>query len=141
MAEASASSMSAVTEAADLRRLTIVAAVIGAAGVVLCVLMGHPLAGVYGIVGLALGLLNAALLRRAAGMYATADAPQKSRFALGALSRLALISMIGLSIAWLTLPDGLGVLAGLAVFQLLLVFMALIPLLRELRVGQESSHE
>ena len=133
MAEASASSMSAVTEAADLRRLTIVAAVVGAAAVVLCALIGHPMAGVYGIVGLALGLLNAALLRRAAGMYAAVDAPPKSRFALGALGRLALISMIGLTIAWLTLPDGLGVLAGLAVFQLLLVFMALIPLLRDLR--------
>jgi hypothetical protein len=141
MAEASASNMSAITEAADLRRLTIVAAVIGAAGVVPCVLIGHPMAGVYGIVGLSLGLFNAAMLRRSAGMYASANAPQKSRFALGALGRLALISMIGLTIAWLRLPDGLGVLAGLAVFQLLLVFMALIPLLRELRVGQESSNE
>jgi len=141
MAEASASNMSALVEAADLRRLAIVAALVGAAGVVLCALIGHPMAGVYGIVGLSLGLCNAALLRRAAGTYASTNAPQKSRFALGALGRLTLISMIGLSIAWLTLPDGLGVLAGLAVFQLLLVFMALIPLLRELRVGQESSHE
>jgi hypothetical protein len=141
MAEASASSMSAITEAADLRRLAFVAAIIGAVGVALGFLFGHPMAGVYGIVGLGLGLLNALLLRRSAGMYATVDAPQKSRFALGALGRLALISVIGLTIAWLTLPDGLGVLAGLAVFQLLLVFMALIPLLRELRVGQESSHE
>lgn len=139
MAEASASSMSAVTEAADLRRLTLVAAVVGAAGVVLCALIGHPMAGVYGIVGLGLGLLNAVLLRRSAGMYAAVDAPRKGRFALGALGRLALISMIGLTIAWLTLPDGLGILAGLAVFQLLLVFMALIPLLRELREsGNES---
>jgi len=141
MAEPSASSMSAVTEAADLRRLTIIAAVVGAAGAVLCVLIGHPMAGVYGIVGLALGLFNAALLRRSAGNYAAVGGPRKGRFALGALGRIALISMIGLTITWLTLPDGLGVLAGLAVFQLLLVFMALIPLLRELRVSQDSSHE
>lgn len=134
MAEASApSSMSAITEAADLRRLAIAAAVVGVAGVVLSSLLGHPMAGVYGIVGLGLGLLNAFLLRRSAGMYASMDAPQKSRFALGALGRLGLISVIGLTIAWFTLPDGLGVLVGLAVFQLLMVFMALIPLLKELR--------
>ena len=134
MAEASApSSMSAITEAADLRRLAIAAAVVGVAGVVLSSLLGHPMAGVYGIVGLGLGLLNAFLLRRSAGMYATVDSPQKIRFATGALGRLGMISVIALAIAWFTLPDGLGVLAGLAVFQLLMVVMALIPLLRELR--------
>lgn len=126
-------SMTAITEAADLRRLTIVAGAIGVVGIVGATLFGHPMAGVYGLVGLALGLLNAFLLRRSAGMYATVESPQKSRFAMGALGRLALITVIGLTIAWLTLPDGLGVLAGLAVFQLLLVVMALIPLLRDLR--------
>jgi hypothetical protein len=131
--------LSAVTAAADLRRLTLVAAGSGAIGLALCILIGHPLAGVLGFVGLALGLLNAYLLRRAAGMYASMDAPQKSRFAVGALGRLALISFIGLLIAWLTLPDGLGVLAGLAVFQLLLVVMALIPLLRELREAGDQA--
>lgn len=139
MAEASAPSMSAITEAADLRRLAIVAAVVGVAGVVLSSLLGHPMAGVYGIVGLGLGLLNAFLLRRSAGMYASMDAPQKSRFALGALGRLGLISVIGLTIAWFTLPDGLGVLVGLAVFQLLMVFVALIPLLKELRESETGT--
>lgn len=133
MAEASATNTSAITEAADLRRLTIAAAGVGVVAVIVGFLIGHPMAGVFCIVGLALGVLNAFLLRRAAGMYATVDSPQKGRFALGALGRLALISMIALTIAWFTLPDGLGVLAGLAVFQLLLVVMALIPMLRELR--------
>jgi hypothetical protein len=131
--------MSAVTAAADLRRLTMVAAGIGAVGLAVCILLGRPMAGVFGIVGLALGLLNAYLLRRAAGLYASMDSPQKSRFAVGALGRLALISFIGLLIAWLTLPDGLGVLAGLAVFQLLLVVMALIPLLKELREAGDQA--
>src|SRR5829696_5417425 len=138
MAEASPTNMSAITEAADLRRLAVTTAGTAVAGAVVCALIGHPVAGVFFAVGLALGLLNAYLLRRSAGMYATAAAPQKSRFALGALGRLGLISMIGLTLAWLTLPDGLGVLAGLAVFQLLMVFMALIPLLRDLR---ESANE
>lgn len=139
MAEASATNMSAITEAADLRRLAIAAAGTGVVGVVLCSLIGHPMAGVYGIVGLALGVLNAYLLRRAAGMYATVADPQKSRFAAGALGRLTLISTIALTIAWFTLPDGLGVLGGLAVFQLLLVVMALIPLLRDMRESGADS--
>lgn len=140
MADASAPNVSAITDAADLRRLAIVAAGIGIAGVILCALVGRPMAGVFGLVGLALGLLNAFLLRRAAGMYASVDAPVKSRFAVGSLGRLSLISVIALTIAWFTLPDGLGVLAGLAVFHLLLVVVALIPLLKDIRreAGNQS---
>jgi len=139
MAEASPTNMSAITEAADLRRLAVTTAGTAVAGAVVCALIGHPVAGVFFAVGLLLGLLNAYLLRRSAGMYATVVAPQKSRFALGALGRLALISMIALVIAWYTLPDGLAVLAGLAVFQLVMIVVTLIPLLRDLREsGNES---
>lgn len=139
MSETGAPGMSVVRDAADLRRLTIVAGGLGVAGVALSAVLGHPLAGLLGCVGLAMGLLNAVLLRRSAGMYATMDDPQKGKFALGALGRLSLITVVALVITWLTLPDGLGVLAGLAVFQLLLVVMALIPLLKELRESGNQS--
>jgi hypothetical protein len=133
MSDANAPHMSAIRGAADLRRLTIVAACAGGAGVILLALFGQPLMGLLGCLGLALGLLNALLLRRSAGQFADMDGNQKSRFAAGALGRLALITVVALVIAWLTLPDGIAVLAGLAIFQLLLVVMALIPLLKDLR--------
>jgi hypothetical protein len=133
MSEASAPNLSAITSAADLRRLTIVAGTIGVAGIVVSTVLGHLLVGLFGVLGLGLGLLNAVLLRRSAGQFATVAEPKKSKFALGALGRLALITVLALVITMLTLPDGLGVLGGLAIFQLLLVVMALIPLLKELR--------
>jgi ATP synthase I chain len=133
MSEASAPNLSAIASAADLRRLTIVAGAIGVVGVVVSALLGHLLVGLFGLLGLGLGLLNAALLRRSAGRFATIEEPKKSKFAVGALGRLALITVLALLITMLTLPDGLGVLGGLAIFQLLLVVMALIPLLKELR--------
>jgi hypothetical protein len=125
--------ISSLGAAADLRKVTAIAAGLGVVGAIALTLLGYPLMGVFLVVGLGLGLLNALLLRRAAVLYATADGAGKGRFALGALGRLALITTLALGIAVLVQPAGIGVFIGLAVFQLLMVGAALVPLLKDLR--------
>jgi hypothetical protein len=125
--------ISSLGAAADLRRVTIVAACLGVAGLVLAYFGGRVWLGVFAVVGLVLGLANAMLLRRAAARFAAIDNARKSHFALGSLGRLAMISVLALGFAMLVRPDGLGVFLGLAVFQLLMVGAALVPLLKELR--------
>lgn len=125
--------MGPISTAADLRRVAAIAAGLAAVGVVALVAVGRPLTGLFLVVGFALGLLNALLLRRAAGQFATAEGGGKSRFAFGALARLAVITALALGVAVLVQPDGVGVFIGLAAFQMLLVGVALVPLLKELR--------
>jgi hypothetical protein len=125
--------MGPISTAADLRRLALAAACLAAVGVVALVAVGRPLMGLFLVVGFGLGLVNVLLLRRAASQFAAVDGAGKPRFALGALGRLAVITALALAIGVLVQPDGMGVFLGLAAFQLLLVGVALVPLLKELR--------
>jgi len=125
--------MGPISTAADLRRVALAAACLAAVGVVALVVVGRPLMGLFLVVGFGLGLVNVLLLRKAASQFAAVDGGGKPRFALGALGRLAVITVLALGIAVLVQPDGMGVFLGLAAFQLLLVGVALVPLLKELR--------
>lgn len=125
--------------AVNLRRAALVAAGLGAAGFVVLAPMGYPLAGVFFCAGLALGLLNTALVQRSAARFAALGNPSKRRFAIAVLGRLALITVLALSLALLLQPEGLGVFGGLAVFQLMMIFLASIPMLRELRHSEASA--
>ena len=128
---------SPVTMAADLRRVTVMAAVVAVVGVVLTIVIGNPLMGVFAVLGLALGLLNAVLVRRAAARFAITDSPRKATFAVSALGRLALITVLAVGFALIIRPDGIGVFIGLAAFQLLMIGAGLVPLLKELRASED----
>ena len=79
--------------------------------------LGHPMVGVFFGVGLLLGLLNALGVQRSVAAI-TADAhPLKKKMALNSASRLLFITVIGLAIAYVFRPAGLGVVFGLALFQ------------------------
>jgi len=128
---------SPVTMAADLRRVTVMAAVVAVVGVMLTIVIGNPLMGVFAVLGLALGLLNAVLVRRAAARFAITDSPRKATFAVSALGRLALITVLAVGFALIIRPDGIGVFIGLAAFQLLMIGAGLVPLLKELRASED----
>lgn len=117
----------------NLRRAAFIAAGLGAASFAVAAPMGYPLGAVFFCGGLGLGLLNTALVQRSATRFAAAGDPNKRRFAVAVLSRLTLITALAVSLALALRPDGLGVFAGLAAFQLLMIFLASIPLLKELR--------
>lgn len=119
--------------AANLRRLSVVAACLGAAAVAVLAPLGYLWLALFGCVGLGLGLLNMALVRRSAARYAAASEPDKRRFAGSVLGRLALITALAMALAVLLRPAGLGVFAGLAAFQLLMIGSAALPMIKSLR--------
>lgn len=116
---------------ANHRRSMLVSVPLGIVAIGLLALVGHPLAGVLVCVGLALGAVNSWLVQRSVARYA--GSAQKRRFVGGVFGRLALMSAVGLGLCLLFLPDGLGVLGGLAAFQVLMLASATMPLIRELR--------
>ncbi|MGH3888036.1 MAG: hypothetical protein ACRDSZ_16000 [Pseudonocardiaceae bacterium] len=119
--------------AVSLRRAALIAVGLGAASFVVLTPMGYPLAAAFFCGGLGLGLLNTRLVQRSAARFAAIGDPSKRRFAMAVLARLALITALAVGLALVLQPEGLGVFAGLAALQLLMIFMASIPLIKELR--------
>ncbi|MGQ0719502.1 MAG: hypothetical protein ACT4NP_19745 [Pseudonocardiales bacterium] len=117
----------------NLRRAALIAAGLGVASFVVLTPMGYPLAAAFFCGGLALGLLNTRLVQRSAARFAVSGDPSKRRFAVAVLARLALITVLAVGLALVLQPEGLGVFAGLATLQLLMIFMASVPLVKELR--------
>ena len=64
--------------------------------------------GVFFGVGIGLGLLNALLVRRAVAAITAEDHPLKKKMALNSATRLLVITAVGLTIAFLFKPMGLG---------------------------------
>ena len=120
--------------AGNLRRSALVSIPVGVVAIGVLSLVGHPLAGAMVCVGLALGAVNTYLVQRSVVRYAAGDGGnRKRRFVGGVLARLAAITVIALGLCVLLLPDGLGVVGGLAAFQILMLVSASMPLIRELR--------
>jgi hypothetical protein len=117
----------------NLRRPLLVAGALAVLGLVVSGVLGHILAGVFGTVGLALGLLNTKLVQRSVSRVTISENPDKRALAFSALGRLAVITAIALVIAILVRPDGMGVFAGLAIFQLIITANTAGTVVKELR--------
>lgn len=116
-------------------RLLVISVALTAVAIAAAGWLGHPMVGVFIGIGLLMGLLNALLVRRSVAVI-TADAhPLKKKMAVNSAGRLLVISVIGLIIAFAFRPEGLGVVFGLALFQLLLVFSTALPVWQKLRAG------
>lgn len=117
-------------------RLLTVCAALTALAVGLSAWAGYPLFGVFFGAGLLLGLANALLVQRSVASI-TADAhPLKRKMALNSATRLLVISAVGLVIAFAFRPQGLGVLFGMALFQVVLVLSTALPVWKKLRTGE-----
>jgi hypothetical protein len=93
----------------------------------------HPMVGVFFGVGLLLGLLNAVGVQRSVAAITSEAHPLKKKMAMNSASRLMIITVIGLAVAFIFRPTGLGVLFGLALFQVLLVVSTTLPVWKKLR--------
>ncbi|MBV8929087.1 MAG: ATP synthase subunit I [Mycobacteriaceae bacterium] len=114
-------------------RLFLICAALSAAAVATAALLGHVMVGAFFAVGLLLGLLNAILVQRSVEAI-TADAhPLKRRMALNSATRLLIMTVIGLTIAFIFRPAGLGVVFGMALFQVLLVLSTALPVWKAIR--------
>jgi ATP synthase I chain len=116
-------------------RLSALCVVFAGMVTVAAALLGHPMVGVFFGIGLALGLLNAILVQRAVESITAEDHPLKRKMALNSATRLLLMTVIGLTIAFVFRPQGLGVVFGMALFQVLLVLSTALPVMKKLRAG------
>jgi hypothetical protein len=116
-------------------RLLAISVVLTGLATVAAGLLGHVMIGVFFGVGLGLGLLNAVLVQRSVDAI-TADAhPLKRKMALNSATRLLVLTVIGLTIAFIFRPQGLGVLFGMALFQVVLVISTALPVMKKLKAG------
>ncbi|SPM35624.1 ATP synthase I chain, partial [Mycobacterium rhizamassiliense] len=120
-------------------RLFVLSIAITAVAVLIAALSGHVMVGVFFGVGLLLGLLNALLVRRSVASITAKEHPMKSTMALNSATRLAIITVVALIVAYVFRPAGLGVLFGLALFQVLLVLSTALPVWKKLRTGTEGT--
>lgn len=122
-----------VSAAANLRRSAILGASLGVVAIVVTAMYGHPFMGVFGLVGVALGALNNRMLQTSVIRYASTPEIGKKQFRRGVVARLGLITLLALGVGILVRPDGLGVFIGLAMFQILMLIGAAVPVFRSLR--------
>ena len=122
-----------VDAAANLRRSTIVGAVLGLASIVVLGVIGHPLAGVFALIGIALGAMNNRMLQQAVLRFAEPDGMDRKQFRGGVLLRLSVVTIIALALGFFFRPDGLGIFVGLAAFQILMLVGSAVPVFRSLR--------
>jgi hypothetical protein len=116
-------------------RLLVISLVLTAVATAIAAVFHMPMVGVFFGVGLLLGLLNALGVQRSVAAI-TADAhPLKKKMAMNSAGRLLIITVIGLTIAFIFRPAGLGVVFGLAIFQVLLVASTALPVVKKLRAG------
>lgn len=119
--------------ALNLRRAVILAVVAGAVAIAVLSAIGHPLAGLFVVIGLAGGGLNVLALQRSMARFATGEHGGKRVFLGNVFMRLGVFTLFALLLAFLVRPDGLGVVGGLALFHVLIVGTASVPVFKELR--------
>ena len=102
-------------------------------------LLGHVMVGVFFGVGLGLGLINAVLVQRSVDAITAEAHPLKRKMALNSATRLLVMTVIGLTIAFIFRPQGLGVVFGMAVFQVVLVISTALPVMKKIRAVSPTS--
>jgi hypothetical protein len=115
------------------RRIVQVGALCMLAALVIGTGLGAPAIGAFLAVGVLLAVVNAVFTEHSmARMVASGELLSKKQFAAGAMMRLGAISLVGFGLVVLFWPNGVAVLFGLAVFQVMTLLLQGIPLLKEL---------
>jgi hypothetical protein len=122
-------------------RLLIMSLVLTVVAIAAAGSLRHPMVGVFFGVGLLLGLLNAVGVQRSVAAITAEAHPLKKKMAMNSASRLLIITVVGLTIAFIFRPAGLGVVFGLALFQVLLVLSSALPVWKKLRNGAADGGE
>lgn len=122
-------------------RLLVISVLLAGLGTLVAALLGHVMVGVFFAVGLGLGLLNAVLVQRSVRNITAEAHPLKSKMALNSATRLLILTVIGLAIEFAFRPQGLGVVFGMALFQVVLVASTTLPVVKKLRTGTGDALE
>jgi hypothetical protein len=112
-----------------LRRTTLSAIIVGFVAFVIALFFAPPLAALGLIIGVALAILNLRFLdRQAARVELQGEQSTKAvRRQLGGktVGRLAVMTVIVLALVWLDAPLGIGIVAGLVLYQIVFVINVL----------------
>jgi uncharacterized protein (DUF58 family) len=122
-------------------RLLVICLALTAVAIAAAASLGHVWFGAFFGIGLGLGLLNAVLVQRSVESITAEAHPLKRKMALNSATRLLVITVIGLTIAFVFRPTGLGVVFGLALFQVLLVLSTAVPVMKALRKPADGEIE
>jgi hypothetical protein len=114
-------------------RLFVICLALTAVAIAAAASLGHVWFGAFFGIGLGLGLFNAVLVQRSVESITAEAHPLKRKMALNSATRLLVVTVIGLTIAFVFRPTGLGVVFGLALFQVLLVLTTAVPVMKALR--------
>lgn len=120
-------------------RLLVICLAIAALAVLAAGWLGHVMFGVFFCVGLLTGLVNALLVRRAAHRITATAHPLKKHMALNSTVRVMAITAIALLVAYLFRPEGLAMVFGVALFQVLLVLSTAFPVLKAMRASATAA--
>jgi hypothetical protein len=105
------------------RRTVAASLVVGVAALVAAFAFGYLWVGVGACIGLALGTINYRMVGVSVDKVAATGTDNPKRpLAANTMGRLAVVTVIALGLAFLNKGLGFGTLAGLAVFQFLLIF-------------------
>jgi hypothetical protein len=115
--------------------LLITCAALTALAIPLGVWAGHVMFAVFFGAGLGFGLINALLVQRSVAAITAEANPMKGKMAVNSAARLMFITTVGLTFAWFFRPEGLGVVFGLALFQVVLVLTTALPVWKKVRIG------
>lgn len=114
----------------SLRRPLVISVAVGIVGFVVAAVLGHPVMGILGCIGLGLGLFNHRMLQRSVVNAVAKENPTRKALTLSSAQRLLLITLLAVALGIFLRPDGLGVFLGLAVFQVITVTNTLVPVLK-----------
>lgn len=115
----------------NLKRPVLVAIAVGTVGLLVCGLLGHIMMGVFGLVGLGLGLLNTRLLQKSVVKVISSENPSRKAIGKSSVPRLMLITALAFAIGIFVRPDGLGVFFGLVAFQMIIVGTTTMTVMKE----------
>ncbi|MGH9020321.1 MAG: hypothetical protein ACRDV0_04815 [Acidimicrobiales bacterium] len=112
-----------------LRRTVLSALLVGTMGFIVAVLLGSPGAALGIVIGVGLAILNLRFLdRQAARVELAGEQTSKAvRRQLGGktTARLAVVTLLVLAVVWFDAPLGIGIVAGLVLYQIVFVLNVL----------------
>lgn len=105
------------------RRTVSTVLVVGVAALVACIAFGKPLLGLGACVGLGLGTLNFRMIGNSVTRVSARPGGGNTRrpLALNTMGRMGIITVVTIGLLFVSPELGFGVLAGLAIFQVVLL--------------------
>lgn len=123
-----------------LKRTLIGAIVVGVVGAAGAIYFGHPLIAPGLLLGLAMALLNHRVFQSTALRFTSPEGKVRRKpFAGSVFLRLGVCTVVALALIVYVRPVGWGVIAGLALFQALLLVNAIVALINYTRMDPEQA--